>query len=274
MSEIGVARNIEAYRKRASKYEHVHGEIFNEREQKRLRAALSSAADSVRSDGRHALDYGCGSGNLARHMLDIGLDVTCADVSPEFLRLVDERFGVPTIELVDGSTSCILDGSVDIIGLYSVLHHIPDYLSAVTELFGKLRPGGVLMIDHERNNNYWHPTPQLLEFRRENQQSGNGRAWDPGHKRWQHLVRAALVPSRHLARYQRIRRISLEGDIHVYADDNVDWSAVVEGLTEADAELVQRTDYLHFEDGYDEAAWLRWRDQCDDMTCVIARRAV
>ena len=190
-------------------------------------------------------------------MIDMGLDVTCADVSPEFLRLVARQYEVPTIELLGGAISGIPNAAFDLIGLYSVLHHIPDYLAAVRGLVGKLRRGGVLIIDHERNENYWNPPPELEQFRLQNQQSRNGRAWDPNRKRWQHLLRAAVVPSRHLARYPRIRGISVEGDIHVYLDDHIDWAAVSSALEAAGAEVVQRTDYLQFVDGYDEAVWRR-----------------
>jgi SAM-dependent methyltransferase len=268
-----VARNIKAYAKRATSYDEIHGEIFNPQEQGRLQEALLNASDAVRSGGRRALDFGAGSGNVTRHMIALGYDVTAADVSPDFLRNIIDRFEVQTIELTDGSLSHIPDGAFDMIGVYSVMHHIPDYLAAASELVTKLKPGGVLLIDHERNDNHWTPTPQLAEFRRKNANARTGDLWDPQHRRWQFLIRAATSPSRHLARIRRWRRISDEGDIHIYVDDHIEWTNLVDVLEKAGAELIQRMDYLLFEAGYNEQLWERYRHACDDVTGVIVRRA-
>ena len=265
-------RNIRGYSARAGDYESLHGEIFNDVEQQRLRLALSDALLAVRSGGVHALDYGAGTGNLTRHLIDLGANVTAADVSPVLLQMAASRFGVQTVELHDGSLEYLEDSSFDLIGVYSVLHHIPDYLTAATELVGKLRPGGVLLIDHEHNEHHWSAPPELLEFREENAAARTGRVWDPEHKRWQHLLRAALVPARHRARLRRLRRICEEGDIHVYPDDHIEWDALLAALTDAGSELVSRSDYLAFCEGYDEAVWERYRDRCDDSTCVVVRR--
>lgn len=267
-----VARNIKAYAKRAASYDDIHGEIFNQHEQLRLREALSNASNAVRSSGRRALDFGAGSGNVTRHMVALGYDVTAADVSPEFLRDVATSFEVQTIELADGSLSYIPDETFDIVGVYSVMHHIPDYLAAASGLVTKLKPGGVLLIDHERNDHHWDPPPILTEFRRENANARTGEWWDPEHKRWQFLLRAAASPSRHMARIRRWRRISDEGDIHIYPDDRIEWTSLIRTLETAGAELVARMDYLLYEAGYDEEVWERYRHRCDDVTCVIVRR--
>jgi SAM-dependent methyltransferase len=267
-----VARNVRAYAKRAAAYDVIHGEIFNDREQQRLREALGEASAAITSGDRRALDFGAGSGNLTRHMIDISFHVTAADVSPEFLQLIEERYKAPTIELVGGSLDHIPDGSYDLIGAYSVMHHIPDYLAAAEGLVSKLKPGGVLLIDHECNDNYWSPPPQLVEFRRENANARTGRLWDPNHKRWQHLLRAAVVPSRFLGRLRNTLRIQDEGDIHVYPDDHIEWDRVLLALQEAGAELVKWIDYLLFYDGCDEKIWEQYRHSCNDHTGLIVRR--
>jgi SAM-dependent methyltransferase len=270
--EVHLARNIRGYSRRAADYESLHGEIFNELEQQRLRRALSEALAAVRSGGTRALDYGTGTGNLTRHLLDLGASVTAADVSPVFLQMVGARYGVQTIELRDGSLEHLPDACFDLIGVYSVLHHIPDYLTAAAGLVGKLKRGGVLLIDHEHNEHHWSATPALMEFREQNARAGTGGLWDPQHRRWQHLLRAALVPARHRARLQRLMRVCEEGDIHVYPDDHIEWDALVAALEGAGAELVSRSDYLAFCEGYDEAVWERHLERCDDTACVMLRR--
>jgi SAM-dependent methyltransferase len=267
-----VARNVAAYAVRAADYDAVHSEIFNHIEQQRLRVALSQAADAVVSGSLEALDFGAGSGNLTRHMIELGYGVTAADVSPAFLAIVKERFQAPTIELPDGSLDAVPDSAYDLIGVYSVLHHVPDYLGAVSALVRKLKPGGVLMLDHEHNDNYWDPTPELVAFREANANARTGRRWDPEHRRWQYLLRAAVVPSRHIARARKRLRISDEGDIHVYRDDRIDWGQILDVLQNAGAELIARVDYLAHREGYDEKLWHHYEQLCDDTTCVIARR--
>lgn len=82
-----VQRNIAIHNRVAKKYERIHGEIFNDVEQARLRSLLERAVGEVRS-GREplrALDMGCGSGNLTGHLLALGLEVTAADVAQGFL---------------------------------------------------------------------------------------------------------------------------------------------------------------------------------------------
>jgi SAM-dependent methyltransferase len=269
-----VARNIKAYAKRAATYDERHGEIFTGQEQRRLYEALVRASAAVRSGGREALDFGAGSGNVTRHMIALGYDVTAADVSPEFLRTIEARFQVPTVELTGGALEALSAGPYDLIGVYSVLHHIPDYLAVTAELVTKLKPGGVLLIDHERNDNHWFPPPDLAEFRREVARARTGALWDPDHIRWQHLVRAAVTPSRHWARLNRLRRIAEEGDIHVYLDDHIEWDHVIQVLRDAGADLLERMDYLLFEARYDQELWDRYQSRCDDVTGVIVRRAL
>jgi SAM-dependent methyltransferase len=269
-----VGRSIAAYARYAESYDDSHGEIFNPIEQDRLRTALVAASRSVASGGRAALDYGCGSGNLTRHLLDLGLDVTAVDVSPHFAAMVHQRFGVPTMVLTNGDVHEVPNDTFDFIGLYSVLHHIPDYLGTIGALTAKLRPGGVLFLDHEYGEPHWNPTPELRAFRSEQAQASTGAWWDPEHKRWQHLVRAAASPNRHLYRYRRWRnpRYSHEGDIHVWPDDHIEFDRIAEVVTQSGGEIVEQRDYLLFKPGYRVAIWERHRDACSDMSCIIARR--
>jgi SAM-dependent methyltransferase len=269
-----IARSVESYARRAGTYDDLHTEIFNTVEQRRLHGALKRALSEVRSDGLTALDYGCGTGNLTRHLLALDAEVTAADISPDFLEIVAERYRVRTIRLKDGEPSAVPDGGFDFIGLYSVLHHIPDYLQAVHELVGKLRPGGVLFLDHEWNEERWDPSPALVAFHEEMASAPSLRWWDPDKKRWQHLLRAAVTPSRHMFRFRRMLdpRYSDEGDIHTWPDDHIEWDRVAAVAVAAGAEVVHREDYLLFEAGYDEEIWSRYRDRCSNMGAFIARR--
>lgn len=267
-----VRDNIAAHDRVAGSYDETHPEIFNPREQARLAAALGRARDAVRSGGMRALDFGCGTGNLTRHLVDLGFDVVAADVTPGFLAMVAARYPVETVELPAGRLDVLPDAHFDLIGLYSVLHHLPDYLGVVAELCAKLRPGGVLFLDHEHHADYYRPTPALEAFRAANRPPPTGRFFDPEHKRWQYVLRALASPARHRVRWRRWRRIALEGDVHVFPDDHVDWDAVAARLERCGAEELERMAYLGYEPGYDEAAWERWAPVARDQSGMIARR--
>lgn len=264
--------NIREYNRSAHAYEAHHPSIFNQHEQARLAALLGRAKSAIESDGARALDYGCGSGNLTRHLLGLGFEVTAADVTPAFLNLVEERYSVATVELVGGTARAVPDRSFDLIGAYAVLHHIPDYAATVQDLIGKLKPGGVLVIDHEFHANEYFPPPELLAFRAEINAAKPNRWWDPDRHRWQHLLRAAVTPSRHAARYRRLTGRTGDIDLHVHLDDHIDWDRVIAAINQADGEVVERFDHLLFVDGYPEEIWERWRSRTCNQTSLIARR--
>src|SRR6478672_11518223 len=86
--------NVDVHDRIAAQFEKRHGEIFNEVEQQRLRSTLARAAGlaTSKSQPQRALDFGCGSGNLTRHLLALGFHVVACDVSERFLDVVIERF--------------------------------------------------------------------------------------------------------------------------------------------------------------------------------------
>jgi len=267
----GIQANIDGYARRARSYDAVHAEIFNSREQARLDSAIGRAVDAIESGGTKALDFGCGTGNLTRHMRTRSLAVTCADVSPQFLRIVAERYETSTIELVGGSTDVVPDDEFDLVGLYSVLHHVPDYLGLVGQLVSKVKRGGVLFVDHECNQNYWTPNPELTQFRQAMRAAQLERRWCPEHKRWQRF----LTLSHYRASYRRLRRLNveIEGDIHIHANDHVDLDAVVRVAIDAGCEVVERMNYLLFRGGgYSEPVWEKWADRTTDTGGAILRR--
>jgi SAM-dependent methyltransferase len=229
-----VARNVAIHDRVARRYDAIHGEIFNDIEQARLREVLARAKSEVRT-GREpldALDFGCGSGNLTRHLLALGMKVTAADVSRGFLDLVASRYPqVTTHWMQEGRTADLADCSFDFIATYSVLHHIPDYLAACAELARLCRPGGVVLIDHETSEGFWRDDPAYARFRKA------ALRFD-----W----RKYLSPANYWHRLRRVfdPRHSNEGDIHVWPDDHVEWPKVTALMREHGLEPVIEQDYL------------------------------
>jgi ubiquinone/menaquinone biosynthesis C-methylase UbiE len=272
-----IRQNVQAYDRLYRKYEYYHGEIFNEVEQGRLRAALSKALTMVRTAATppHALDMGCGSGNLTRNLLALGANVTAADVSAKFLELIREqvpdRTRCSTIQLNGQDLSNVASDSFDLTATYSVLHHIPDYLAAVAEMARVTKPGGIVYIDHELTAAYWDPSPAYREFMdRTMPKYENGR-------RWQQFFN----PSAYLRRLQRIPlqlriwwnpRYVPEGDIHIWPDDHIDWDRVEAVLTNAGFEVVLKEDYLLYARWYDKDVYDRYSNQVSDMRVLAARK--
>jgi len=272
-----VERNIRAYSRAYRKYDRRHPEIFNEIEQRRLRNALVGALSAIEPHDRtqpRVLDLGCGSGNLTSHLVEEGAEVVAADVSPHFLKLVNSRFGVETLRL-NGTDLRELDGgSVDMVGVYSVLHHIPDYLGMLDEIGRVLRRGGVAFLDHEVNENFWIEDGCVRAFRKalEEHELRKPGVWNPARHRWQRF----LMPSKYAFRVRRMLNpaypFDVEGDIHTWPHDHIDWNLITSRLTGAGMEVVFRSDYLHYSASYPLEVWRSFSGHCTDMTTLVARR--
>ena len=163
---------------------------------------------------------------------------------------------------------------------YSVLHHIPDYLGALDEIARVLVPGGIAYLDHEANQNFWNKEScfwQMLRATHEahvaRQNWWNGRAWwDPQARRWQRF----LVPSKYVVRVRRMINPGypwdVEGDIHVWDHDHIEWDRVEERLQAGGCEIVRRNDYLNYSSDYPDEVWVRFSNACTNMRLVVARR--
>ncbi len=99
--------------------------------------------------GDKYLDVGCGNGvapiNLARryHLNVTGIDVDPAQVEEaerESAGLENARFYT-----VDGTQLPFDDGEFHIVETNKVMHHIPNWQSALAEMIRVLRPGGYLI---------------------------------------------------------------------------------------------------------------------------------
>ncbi len=264
--EKQIQRNVAVHDRIARRYEAVHGEIFNDIEQTRLRNALQTARDAVQTGAKRlrALDFGCGSGNLSSHLIELGLHVTAADVSRGFLDLVRERHlggHLDTLWIENGDLSAVANGGYDLIAVYSVLHHIPDYLGAVSELARICKAGGVIMIDHESTEEYWANDPEYRSFQR---------------KALRFDLRKYLTLSNYIDRIRRVfnPRHSNEGDIHVWPDDHIIWSEIKEVLIRKQFEVVLEEDYLLNRKLYRPKVYEQFRNRLSDTKVMIFRKCV
>jgi SAM-dependent methyltransferase len=260
----------------APTYEATHEEIFNPTEQARIASVVGEALGQLgrRASPPLALDFGAGTGNLTAHLLRLGAHVIAADVSPGCLETVERRYGgtgrLRLVELNGSDLSCLASESVDFIGAYSVLHHVPDYLGVLREFVRVVRPGGVIYIDHEASPGFW-------------------REGDPGYADYLAALRASHRPSlrRRLGRKARLamslrawRRVvertcfglRPEGDVHVTRDDHVAWPAV-EAALGARCAILDRRDYLVCrEQGAEPAVHRQYSGRCADTRMILARK--
>jgi 2-polyprenyl-3-methyl-5-hydroxy-6-metoxy-1,4-benzoquinol methylase len=113
----------------------------------RLVAVLREHVRRLDRDGLplSVLEIGAGHGGFTEPALAAGCSVTAVEMSRPSLRRLDQRFGINTrfrgVFDPDGSLSGV-GGDFSLVLCVSVLHHIPDYVSFVDGLVGRLAPGG------------------------------------------------------------------------------------------------------------------------------------
>jgi len=254
----------------AAVYEHVHGDIFNSIEQQRLRGMLGEALKSVRTGSSqvNALDFGCGSGNLTRHLIDLGVLTVSADLSDDFLDEIRRKFSVTgrseTLKLNGVDLTNVPDAQFDLVATYSVLHHVPDYLAIVREMGRVIKPGGVLYIDHEVTEAYYQKPAVYVEFLKRARPRVD----------WRHIL-SLMLDARgypHLLRRLANPRYKREGDIHVWPDDHIEWDKIEQVLQSHGFEVVLKQDYLLYKAVYDLRVYDEYKERCADERVLIARK--
>lgn len=267
MGKSQLEHNIAIHDKVAKKYEAIHGEIYNEIEQKRLRLSLEKAILQITTGDNPlvALDFGCGAGNLTQHLTDLGCEVVASDVSTGFLDLVASRTYKKKIRtcLLNGvDLQGIADASVDMVATYSVLHHVPDYLSLMQEFIRVLKPGGVVYIDHEMSKAFWD-SEAYLQFQKEM------------NKKLHVDLKKYFIFENYLAKFTRLfinPKYQPEGDIHVFKDDHIEWDEIRSKLSTYGAEIVHEEDYLLYRRNYDKNVYDAWKEKVGDIHLLVARK--
>jgi SAM-dependent methyltransferase len=108
------------------------------------------------------LEVGAGHGTFTDHLVATGATVEVTEMSLPSAAMLQRRFrhnkAVTIIEDPDGSAaSC--GGPVDVVVCVSVLHHIPDYLSAVGGMLSRVTTGGAFVSFQDP---LWYPRRTTL----------------------------------------------------------------------------------------------------------------
>ena len=114
------------------------------------RAALGNPAPRL-------LDLGCGTGALARAVLDRvpGARVTCADLSPRMAEAAAARLGgCAEVVVCDAENLPFRDGAFDVAWCNDSFHHYPDPERAAFQVWRVLAAGGAFVL-----GDAWQPAP-------------------------------------------------------------------------------------------------------------------
>jgi SAM-dependent methyltransferase len=271
-----IAENRAAHDRLDGAYDARHPEIFNDVEQARLVASVARAVAAIASatpaESRVMLDIGAGTGNLTDKLLAHPGKVYASDVSPRMVQALAARHQasgrVSPVILNGTDLRPERDHSVDLVGAYSVLHHVPDYLALVAEMVRVVRPGGVILLEHEKAPQYWAPSAELTAFLH------GAVVWPEKH--WSRFA----DPRRYWARLRPLLswrrwtnpRWMPEGDLHIWPDDHVEWEAVEARLRALGCEIVLVEDHLSYEPRFDRDAWERARHRVADTRVLLARK--
>ncbi|MGH3870145.1 MAG: class I SAM-dependent methyltransferase [Pseudonocardiaceae bacterium] len=94
------------------------------------------------------LEVGAGHGVFTDHLAAMGAQVEVTEMSAPSAQVLQERFrhnDQVQVTLDPDGGAAGRAGPVDVVVCLSVLHHIPDYLSAVRSYVGQITPGGAFV---------------------------------------------------------------------------------------------------------------------------------
>lgn len=258
--------NSKIHNKIVKKYEKIHIEIFNDLEQKRITSVINYIKKQIKnSDSKQArvLDIGCGTGNLTSHFKKAGFSVVSADISQKNLEFVKNKFGVETVLLNGEDLSNIKENTFEVVSVYSVLHHIPDYLKIINEMCRVIKPGGIIYIDHEKTDSFWEEGNEIQEFYKKQRKfllsKKVKRIFDLDF--YTSKIRRLLNP-----------RFQLEGDIHVFKDDHIEWTEIKKIFNERGFTLLSEKDYLNYNKLYNLDVFNEYKDKISDTKLLIIKK--
>ena len=127
------------------------------------RCAPSWDAELIRSDrkiniildnagvrqGSRVLDVACGTGVLMPDYLSRGAEVTAIDISPEMIKLAEQKYAGAGIRFICGDVETADVGhGFDAIVVYNAFPHFPAPERLIAHLSGLLADGGILTVAH------------------------------------------------------------------------------------------------------------------------------
>ncbi|MFH1868390.1 MAG: class I SAM-dependent methyltransferase [Candidatus Omnitrophota bacterium] len=110
------------------------------------------------------LDIGCGEGFAARAAEGIFPKRYGMDISENILRGLLPQGILPVC--ADVVNLPLKPESIDLVVMFSVVHHFYDYKPVINEAYRVLRPGGLIYIDHDMNRSFFKRFRVLINIYR------------------------------------------------------------------------------------------------------------
>ena len=110
---------------------------------------------------KEILEIGCGLGTDLLQFARAGARVTGIDLTPRSVELTSRRFELygfkGHFEVGDAENLRFTNDTFDLVYSHGVLHHSPDTLKAIDEVYRVLKPRGktIIMLYHKNSYNYW-----------------------------------------------------------------------------------------------------------------------
>lgn len=103
--------------------------------------------------GKIVVDIGCGPGNIFATLQGKPKLLIGVDVAPKSLELAKQAGYTPL--LADATALPFISGFADIVTLNAALHHCEDMEAMLTEAARLVKPGGLLVTDHDPQLSAW-----------------------------------------------------------------------------------------------------------------------
>jgi SAM-dependent methyltransferase len=151
---------IDSYNRLAEEYvkhyaDELRGKPFD-------RLLLERFAKDVPS-GKRICDLGCGSGHVADHLKNLGVDVIGIDISPRMVEVAKRTYPAIEYRVGDMLDSDLPDESLGaVVALYSIIHLERDQVRpTLGEMFRVLVPGGGVLLSFHKGEGALHEEESL-----------------------------------------------------------------------------------------------------------------
>ncbi len=113
---------------------------------------------NINLSGKVIIDAGCGSGYSSRLIKDEfhPSRLISFDLMPEQIAIARKRY--PDIQFNTGDLTQINipDNTADAVFIFGILHHIPEWRKALSNISGFLKPSGVLLVEEPKYRFTWN----------------------------------------------------------------------------------------------------------------------
>ena len=105
-------------------------------------------------EGSQMLEVGCGAGRFTEILLGRGANLTSVDLSPAVEANLDNFRGHPRHRIAQANATRLPfePRSFDVVFCLGVIQHTPSPDATIASLYGQVKPGGWLVIDHYTPN--------------------------------------------------------------------------------------------------------------------------